>query len=181
MTAATLSGRDLPSLSKSIEKTIEYRFLADLTTELLLRGLDFDVLRGEVDQHGYDIVVEVAGIVRHIQLKSTIKGGRRATISVNMKLAAKPSGCVIWTTFDPETCSLIKYRWFGAEPGKPLPVPEDAVVAKHTRRNSDGIKAVRPNHRVVGRNLIKDQPGGVVVIADLLFGPVGGATSNGSK
>jgi hypothetical protein len=105
--------------SSVLEKALEYRFLADLSAELLRRGMEFDVLRGDVDHQGYDLVVEANGVVRHIQLKAMVKGGKRADVNVNVKLADKPSGCVVWMRYDPETLAIGPFAWLGGDAGEP--------------------------------------------------------------
>jgi hypothetical protein len=130
------------------EKVLEYRFLAELTTELLRRGLDFEVLRSDVDLTGYDLVVEVEGLTRHIQLKAGKNDGVRADVTLNVKLAAKPSGCVLWLLYDPATLEFTSMRWFGGLPGAPLPELGDKL-ARHSKGNAEGVKLERPDHRVV--------------------------------
>src|SRR6476620_10460783 len=63
--------------SSCLEKVLEHRFLAELTSALWLGGVrDFEVLRSDVDSHGYDLVIEANGILRHIQLKAMVCGGK---------------------------------------------------------------------------------------------------------
>ena len=53
----------------------------------LLRGLwrknvrDLEVLRPEVDNGGYDLALEFRGLTRHVQLKSSYRGARRADVA----------------------------------------------------------------------------------------------------
>ena len=155
--------------SSCLEKVLEHRFVAELTSALWLNGIrDFEVLRSEVDAHGYDLVVEAGGVLRHIQLKAMVQGGKRRDVSINLRLAAKPSGCVIWFTYNPETLVLGPYHWLGGLPGEPLPDP-GARLAKHAKGNSLGAKNFRPDHRVVARTRFEviAYPGQLV---DLLFG-----------
>jgi hypothetical protein len=156
--------------SSALEKVLEYRFLADLTAQLWRRGAQFEVLRGDVDNGGHDLVIEANGVLRHIQLKAMIKGGKRADVAINTSLARKSSGCVVWMTYDPATLALGPFRWLGGAPGEPLPELGDRV-AKHSKGNALGEKTVRPAHRVVPRGRFEK----IVTIAELadrLFGPV---------
>jgi len=130
--------------SHTLESIIEHKFLADCGTTLWGRGIhDFEVLHSESDNSGYDIVIEANGVMRHVQLKAMRKGGTRARINVHQALGNKSSGCVIWIIYDPASLDIDHYLWFGGEPGEPLPDLGDRVV-KHSRANSEGIKAVRP-------------------------------------
>lgn len=141
--------------STLVEKSLEYSFLAGLSAELLKRGANFDILRADCDRAGYDVVVEANGIMRHIQLKGMKAGGRRRNVSVNIGLASRPSGCVIWMVYDPATFSIVSYRWFGSVAGGPLPHPGDRI-AKHSKANMDRVKAEKPQHRIVPLSRFKE-------------------------
>lgn len=148
---------------------LEHRFVAELTSALWLDGIrDFEVLRSEVDSHGYDLVIEAGGVLRHIQLKAMVRGGRRRDVSINLRLAAKPSGCVIWFTYNPETLALGPFHRFGGLPGEPLPDPGPRMV-KHSKGTLLGAKSVRPGHREVARTRFR-AVAYVGELVDLLFG-----------
>jgi hypothetical protein len=133
------------------EKLIEHVFVGDLL-RLLWRGniFDVEVLRPEVDRGGYDLVLECDNVLRHIQFKSSHRGAKTSEVMVNLKLADKPSGCVIWVLFDQDTLRLGPYLWFGASPGHSLP-PLGDKVARHSKADSSGYKAERPNLRIIPR------------------------------
>ena len=132
------------------EKVLEHLFVADVLRYLWQHGItDAEILTAEVDNAGYDIVIECNGFIRHIQLKSSHDGSTTAEQKVNIRLASKPSGCVIWLIFDPQTLDFRKYLWFGAAPGSPLPDLSELRTAKHSKANAQGYKAERPNIRVV--------------------------------
>lgn len=155
--------------SSCLEKVLEHRFVAELTSALWLQGVpDFEVLRSEVDSHGYDLVIEAGGILRHIQLKAMVKGGKRRDVSVNVRLASKPSGCIVWLTYDPLTLAFGPFHWLGSLPGEPLPYL-GTRLAKHTKGNADGAKNVRPGHRVVPRTAFL-AVASIGELAGLLFG-----------
>lgn len=155
--------------SSSLEKVLEHRLLAELVTALWIDGTsDFEILRGEVDAHGYDIVIEARGIIRHIQLKAMVRGGRRRDVSVNLRLARKPSGCVIWMVYDPATLKLGPFLWFGAAPGQPLPMLGEQA-AKHSKANASGLKLARPAHRLLSKSRFKVLDD-VRTLASALFG-----------
>lgn len=154
--------------SSALEKVLEYRFLAELGTELWRRGIEFEVLRSDIDANGHDLVIEAGGILRHIQLKAMVKGGKRADVTVNTKLATKSSGCVIWMTYDPVTLDLGAFRWFGGKPGEPLQGLGNKV-AKHSKGNAAGEKTERPAHRVIPRGAFETL-GSISELANRLFG-----------
>ena len=133
------------------EKLIEHVFVGELLRHLWKKQiLDIEVLRAEVDRGGYDLVLECNNVLRHVQFKSSHRGAKTSDVAVNLKLASKPSGCVIWVLFDQDTLELGPFRWFGGAPGAPLP-PVGDKVARHTKANSSGFKTERPNLRVVAR------------------------------
>ena len=168
-TGAMAEGLARTHRSTLVEKALEYRFLADLTAELLGRGWGFEVLRTDVDRDGYDLVVEANGTMRHIQLKALVAGGRRGSVTVSTSLASKPSPCVVWMVYDPATLTPVSYRWFGGFPGSAMPQLGDQV-ARHTRANAQGFKAERAQHRVVAASRFA-RVAKVSDLADRLFGP----------
>ena len=103
------------------EKLIEHLFIGELVKSLWQKGVkNAEVSKPEVDNAGYDVVMEVAKVIRHIQLKTSFNGSRTSQQKINIGLAAKPSGCVIWIYFDPKTLELGPFLWFASGPGKPL-------------------------------------------------------------
>lgn len=112
---------------------------------------DLEVLKSEVDRGGYDIVLESAGIIRHVQLKSSITGSKVREISVSTRLSDKPSGCVIWLDVNPATLEIERYFWFGGPPGSKLPAL-GSRISKHSRGDRTGLKAERPLHRQVSKS-----------------------------
>ena len=133
------------------EKIIEYLFIGDLLRCLWRQGSrDIEVLRADVDKAGYDIVLNSNGVLRHVQFKSSYQDAKTSRVSININLAQKPSGCVIWIWFNPDTMELGPFRWFGGMPGEPLP-PLGDRVGKHTKGDRTGLKAERPNIRVINK------------------------------
>lgn len=146
--AASTRIRQLTHHSSMRENYLMHLLLAQLGLELDARGVEYDELRSAVDREGFDVLLEAGGIARHIQVKVKVLGGARSEVTINTRLAAKPSGCVVWLTFDPVARGFSEIFWFGSKPGEPLP-DAGTVVARHTRANSQGGKAERPGHRVV--------------------------------
>jgi hypothetical protein len=139
------------------EKVFEHLFLGDLTRTLLRSGRRCEVLRAEFDGSGFDVALEAEGVLRHVQLKAMRADGKRAHVDIHTALAAKPSGCVVWMLIDPATFETTAYRWFGADPGRPLPALGDKMV-RHTKADSQGVKAERADLRQVGRGRFETIP-----------------------
>jgi len=134
------------------EILIEHLFVGAVMRMLWLRGIaQFEVLKPQVDHSGYDLVLEANGIVRHVQLKASASTSATSRVKASLKLAKKPSGCVVWIIFDPESLTLGPFRWYVGNPGKPMPDIAGFRIAKHTRANSKGVKKERAAQRTIPR------------------------------
>src|SRR3981189_3748082 len=90
--------------SSARENLIEHVFLGELLRGLWRRNVqDLEVLRPEVDSGGYDLALEFRGLPRHMQLKSSFTGARRSEVTASVKLLERPSACILWIFFEPET------------------------------------------------------------------------------
>ncbi len=173
-TAPTIPNPKAASLyadSSLREKIIEYGFVGELLRVLWRRGRrDIEVLRAEVDRGGYDLVLHCNGTSRYLQLKSSHSEAATAKVTVNLKLAEKTSGCVIWILFDQDTLELGPFLWFGGKPGERVR-DLGTKIAKHTKANSHGRKTDRPALRVVSRGSFAKLASMDAVI-EALFGAV---------
>lgn len=125
---------------------VEHLFVGELLRCLWRRGVrSVELLRAEVDAGGYDLVIECNGVTRHVQVKSSYRGARTRRVNVNVALASKLGGCVVWIKFDPKTMRLGPYLWLGGPPGQPIVLGE--LVGRHTR-GPIGAKRDRPNIRI---------------------------------
>ena len=118
----------------------------------LVHNQRMDLLKPQVDDNGYDLVLEVRGTVRHVQLKASHANSATARQPINIALAEKPSGCVVWIRFNERTLELGPFLWFGGEPGSPLPSLASYPVAVHAKANSQGVKTARPRIRSIPRS-----------------------------
>lgn len=161
--------------SRYREKVVEHIFVGELLRHLWAHGLDgVEILTPEVDASGYDIVLTLGPVVRHVQIKCSVEGGKAVDQKVNASLALQPSGCVVWIVVEDRTLAFRRFLWFGAKPGRPLPDLAQFKNAKHTRANAQGIKAFRANTKIIARSHFTVLPDmGALVAA--LFGE-GGST-----
>lgn len=136
------------------EKLIEHLFVGELL-KLSWRNEDcqLEVAKPEVDNSGYDVIIEANRVIRHIQLKASYVGGKTSRQKIHVKLSDKPSGCVIWIYFDEDTLELGPFYYFGGKAGQPLPQIMDEKIAKHTKGNQDGHKSERPNIRELNKGM----------------------------
>ncbi|MDN3490927.1 hypothetical protein [Pseudoalteromonas sp. APC 3694] len=132
------------------EKLIEHLFVGELLKlSWLEHECGLEIAKPEVDNSGYDIIAECYGVVRHIQLKTSHTFSSTSLQKVHIKLADKPSGCVVWIIFDEDSLKFKEFLFYGEQAGEPLPNIDNLKVAKHTKGNKDGVKNERPNIRVI--------------------------------
>ena len=154
------------------EKLIEHLFVGELVKLSWATDCQLEVGKPEVDNSGYDIIVEDNGVVRHVQLKSSYIGSKTSRQKVHSKLAEKPSGCVIWVQFDEDTLDLGPFYFFGGLPGKPLLSIEEAQIARHTKGDRSGYKAERPKIRIINKGSF-ERIDSVQELYGVLFGSFG--------
>src|SRR5262245_54861773 len=95
------------------EALLEHLFAGQVMKRLWLRGeWRLEVLKPQVDDGGYDLVLEANGIVRHVQLKASFRGSTVSEAKINSLLALKPSGCVVFVWFDKTTLDLGPFAFF---------------------------------------------------------------------
>jgi hypothetical protein len=141
------------------ERLLEHLLIGDLLRHAWLEdAASLEIARGEIDRTGYDVVLEAHGVIRHVQFKTSSSLSKTNKQNVHVGLAEKPSGCVIWSRFDPQTLRLGPFLFFGAAARKPLPSLDGLAVAKHTKGDSKGKKAERPNLRVLPRRRFESIP-----------------------
>ncbi len=131
------------------EIILEHFFIGEVLKSLWQKRIfDVEVLRSEFDAGGYDVVVSRGELVRHIQLKSKLSSSSTSSVSVGLRLADRPSGCVVWMVVN-EKLEFERFLYFGANAGEPLPDLSWAKVTKHVKANKDGEFLERPAHRIV--------------------------------
>ena len=161
-----------PQSVHSSQSSYREMLIEHLFTGYLLRTLwprHAEVLKPQVDDGGYDLVVEVRSIIRHIQLKTSRCDATTARQKVHQRLETKPSGCVIWIQFDDRKFELGPFLWFGGRPGEPLPNLGEFRIAHHTKGDSTGKKQERPAIREVPKGRF-ERLGSMNDVAVHLFG-----------
>ena len=159
----------LSSFSTTREKVLEHRFIAEVGSCLWARGIfDFSVSHSEVDNSGYDVIMEVGPVIRHIQLKAARANGKTSYVSIQNRLADKPSGCVVWLIHDAASLAIEKILWFGGAAGQPLP-DLGGKFAKQAKPNMQGKKAEKSAHRELTKGKF-DKITSWPALAEVLFG-----------
>ena len=161
----------LSNYSSTREKILEHRFISEVTAELWRRGhFDFAVSHSEVDNSGYDLIIEAGAIVRHIQLKAVRLGGARRDFDLQRRLQDKPSGCAVLMLHDLRTLAITEWRFFGGPPGCKIPDLGEKVT-RHSKGDRFGFKADRPALRNVPLRSF-DRVAGVSELVDRMFGEI---------
>ncbi|MBL8649387.1 MAG: hypothetical protein JNL35_03170 [Sphingopyxis sp.] len=159
----------LSAYSTTRENILEHRFLADVASRLWQRGeFAFAISHSEVDNSGYDVILEACGVTRHVQLKAMHTEGSTDSFKVQQRLAEKPSSCLVLIVHDARTLDIEHYRWFGGAPGEKMPFLGDKI-ATHTKGNSDGFKAPRPTIRELAKSRFV-KLADIDALVDRLFG-----------
>ncbi len=134
--------------SSEREEYVEYIFLANLCAYGWANDRFVEVARSKTDAFGYDLVLSSGTMTRHVQLKASRSAGKARSQKINTALCQKPSGCAIWLKVDDRTLTPEVYGWKGGPPGVALGDLGDRI-AKHTKGNAQGTKALRPAIREV--------------------------------
>lgn len=151
-----MSTADKHSLrSSEREEYLEYIFLGALCSYGWSQDRFVEVARSHTDAFGYDLVLSAEQTTRHLQLKSSVVGGRTRTQSIRLDLGQKPSGCVVWMKIDADDLQPVSYGWFGDDQGGPLPDLGDKV-ARHTKGDATGHKSNRAGLRQVPWSSFKE-------------------------
>ena len=154
------------------EKLIEHLFISELLKVSWKAGTcSLEIAKPEVDYQGYDLVAEENGVVRHIQLKASGLSAKASRQKVHVALASKPSGCVVWIYFNERTLELGPFLFFGSAAGEPLPDLSGLRVARHTKGDARGLKAERPDIRVINKGQFV-RYGSIEALYEVLFGVV---------
>jgi hypothetical protein len=132
------------------EMLIEHVFAGELMRHYWLAASDLlEVAKPQVDDGGYDLILQANGVIRHVQLKSSHATSKLASANIALSLGRKPSGCVVIIRFNVQTLAIGPFHFFGATPGSPLPDISAFKPAKNPRPNMEGIKKERLAHRCV--------------------------------
>jgi hypothetical protein len=158
---------DISPNSSYVSKIAEYKLVSNIASSLWQRGLTCDVLRQDVDNAGYDLIIEANGIIRHIQVKTSYENAKAAVQKVHLNLQHKPCACVIWIIYDRTTLDILSYRLFSN--GRDALNLSGFRTAKHTKGNRDGVKAARPNIVEVPKSRFK-AISSTDILAEELFG-----------
>jgi hypothetical protein len=162
--------RNVSSNSLYIEKTLQHLLLARLSQVVWSkkRSKLLEIATAEIDNKGFDVVLTVAKVTRHVQLKCSKLGAKRRNVDINVGLFDKPSGCVLLCEYNPSSLEFTKFYFFGNAPGKRLPDIRKLQVALNPRRSLAG-RTERKNVRNVPKKRFESIDT-IEEVAERLFG-----------
>lgn len=153
------------------EMLLNHLFVGEVLRHFWGQDKYSEVLWPEVDDGGYDVVLDLGKIIRHVQLKASHAKSSTAHVPMNIKLMEKRSGCVVWMIFDEDTLEFKQFLWFGGTPGKKMTLTKDDLkIAKHSRANAAGVKGERQGIRVLPKAKF-DRLSTISELVGRLFGP----------
>jgi hypothetical protein len=131
------------------ESAIEHRLLADLLSIAWMRGVVVEVARAETDQYGYDLVLSVESVSRHVQIKSSLVESKTSKQTINIALASKPSSCIVWVVaaVTDNGLGIDHFLYFGGAAGEPMPSLGDKPGRDtRTKKERSNMREVRKGH-----------------------------------
>ena len=129
------------------ESVVEHVFLGELLRYLWVAKIQgVQVLKPEVDAAGYDLVLSLGKVIRHVQLKTSMHDAKARSQPIHESLGEHPSGCIVWIRLN-DDLTFDHFLWFGAEAGQPLSDLTQFKRAKQARANADGVKKERARTR----------------------------------
>ena len=151
------------------EKVVEHVFLGELLRHLWVAKISgVQVLKPEVDASGYDLVLSLGKVIRHVQLKTSMHDGKAARQPVHESLGEHPSGCVVWIRLN-DDLTFDHFLCFGGKPGRPLPDLTGFKRTKHTKANAKGVKKDRAQTWSVPKSAFEKLPD-MTALVGRLFG-----------
>ena len=158
--------------SSYVENALRHIFLSDLFRAVWQRDYaqKLQIYNNEVDDSGFDLVANLDGIVRHIQLKATHTKGSARSISAHTALGLAQGGCIVWMFYRASDLAIEHYRFFGQHAGSGDAMPDISLrpAALTQRRDIRGLRRARTNHRVIPRSAF-DGPLDIDGLLDALF------------
>jgi hypothetical protein len=145
--------RNISENSLFIEMTLQHLLLAKLSQVVWKKKKSklLEIAAAEIDNKGFDVVLTVSKVTRHVQLKCLKLDARRRKIDVNVGLLDKPSGCVLLCEYNPSDLEFTGFYFYGNSPGKRLPDIRKLPVALNSRRSLKE-RTLRKNVRNIPRN-----------------------------
>jgi len=161
--------RDTSENSTYLEKALHHIFLGSILQYMWSKDLSLlEIYSSEVDNNGFDVILSTETVTRYIQLKATNIHASRSRVDVNIRLAKKNGGCLIWMFYDPFSLEITEYLFFGGEIGKPFPNISQFKTGQYTRINASGERPFRKNIKLIPKRYFERIPN-IALLVQKLF------------
>lgn len=142
----------LAERSSHVENVLRHAFLAELASEVWRDDPNepLGISNAEVDDSGYDVVLERNAIIRRIQLKQHHEGKAPRAFSVRVEFATYHGSCIVAIAHSLIDLKPTSYSFYGSGPEEPMPYVEALRTTKAPgRRTADGKRIMRMKYRDV--------------------------------
>jgi len=133
--------------STYVAKMIENIMVAELQRYgWVTKGNCVGVLRGEVDDSGFDLGLTCGNVTRFVQFKQSRGYTPQKKLPVHMRLAAQPSSCVVLACHNLDSSYesfSLDYYWLGSCVGKSIDLSGYKVATNpRTKQERPDVRAV---------------------------------------
>lgn len=142
----------LAERSSHVENVLTHAFLAALASEVWRDDPNepLGIYKAEVDDSGYDVILERNATIRRIQLKQAHEEKTPSKFSVRVEFATYPGSCIVVITHSLLDLKPTSYSFYGSTPDEPMPYIEAHRTTKASgRRTADGERVLRLKYRDV--------------------------------
>lgn len=142
----------LAERSSHVENILRHAFLAELASEVWHDDPNepLGISNAEVDDSGYDVILERNGIIRRIQLKQVHEDKTPKSFSVRVEFATYPGACMVVIAHTLQDLKPKSYSFFGGGPNDSMPYIEAHRTTKAPgRRTANGERVLRLKYRDV--------------------------------
>ncbi|HEX8980848.1 MAG TPA: hypothetical protein VF811_14160 [Parasulfuritortus sp.] len=140
----------LAERSSHIENILQHAFLFELGSHVWRQDPRerLTILKAEVDDAGYDLIVERDVMIRRIQLKQAHDGKTPKSFSFRVEFAMHPGACIVVIHYSMRDLRPTSYSFFGQGLEEEMPyVGPERVTYAPGRRTASGEKVVRTKYR----------------------------------
>jgi hypothetical protein len=142
----------LSERSSHVENVLRHAFLAELASEVWRDDPNepLGISKAEVDDSGYDLVIERNGAIRRIQMKHAHEEKTPKSFSARVEFATSPGSCIVVVSHSLADLKPTSYSFYGSGPEKEMPHIEAHRTTKSPgRRGPDGKRKLRLKYRDV--------------------------------
>ncbi len=142
----------LAARSSHVENVLRHAFLAELAGEVWRDDPNepLGISKAEVDDSGYDLVIERGAVARRIQIKQAHESKVPRRFSVRVGFASFPGSCIVVISHTLDDLKPTAYSFYGSGPRDPMPGVEGHRISKAPgRRSAEGERKLRQMYRDV--------------------------------